>query len=275
MAILLALLSSAMWGTADFLGGLYTKRRAALAVVGGSQLAGLIAVGIAAVATGEYHASLGWVPWSIGAGLVGGLGLACYYAALSSGTMGVVAPVSSLGVLVPVLVGVVGGEQPTVLQYAGIAVAIVGVLAASGPELSGVGNPKSVLLAVIAGISFGVVYVAIARGSESSAVMTMVGMRAASVSAFAVLAISVRSIGGLGLTSIAPLAVIGIFDVGANLAYAIASTMGFISVVSVLGSLYPVGTVLLARGVLHERMRPVQGVGVVVAFVGIALIVLR
>lgn len=275
MAVVLALLSSLMWGTADFAGGLYTKRRTAMAVVGGSQFAGLVAVGIAAVIVGAYRAPIGWVPWSVGAGLIGATGLVCYYAALSTGTMGVVAPVSSLGVLVPLLVGVLGGESPTVLQYAGIAVAVVGVLAASTSELSGLGGTRSLLLAVVAGLCFGLVFVAIARGSESSAVMTMVGMRATSVTVFLLVACVLRTIGGLTAGSAGPLAVIGVFDVGANLAYAVATTMGFVSIVSVLGSVYPVVTVLLARALIHERLRRPQQVGVAVTFVGVALIVLH
>lgn len=275
MAILLALASSAMWGTADFLGGLWSRQRVALAVVGGSQLAGLVAVAIAAVITGEYAEPLDWLPWSIGAGAIGGSGLVAYYAALSRGTMGVVAPIAALGVIVPVVVSMLQGETPTVVQVAGIAVALVGVVAASGPELSGSGSAISVLLAAFAGICFGLVFLLLARGAESSAVMTMVGMRGTSVVGFAVVAARMRSIGGMGLKDMGPLVVIGVFDAGANLTYAIASTMGFVSVVSVLGSLYPVATILLARTFLHERMRWVQQVGVVVAFVGVTLIVVR
>jgi len=103
--------------------------------------------------------------------------------------------------------------------------------------------------------------------------MTMVGMRLTSVALFLVIAVAVRSTGGLGRTDLPVLTAIGVFDVGANLLFAIASTHGFVTVVAVLGSLYPVATVLLARTVLHERLRAIQQAGVVVTFGGVALIV--
>jgi len=272
MAIALALLSSALWGTADFLGGLHSRKRKAMAVVAGSQLAGLIVVSVAAVVVGAYRAPLGWIPWSVGAGLIGALGLVAFYAALAAGTMGVVSPIAALGVAVPVAAGFLQGETPSALQLVGIVVALAGAVATSGPELSGAGGATSVLLALFAGLCFGTVFTAIDYGAESSAVMTMVGMRFSSVTAFALVALAAGSIAGIGRPDLVPLTVIGVFDVGANLSYAVASTLGYVSVVSVLSSLYPVGTVLWARAVLHERLRRVQVAGIAVTILGVAVI---
>ena len=272
MAIALALLSSCLWGTGDFLGGLRSKARSAYAVVAGSQLAGLVAIALVALAVGAYDAPYGWIPWSVLAGLVGATGLVAFYSALAAGTMGVVSPIAGLGVAVPVIVGFLRGEEPSAVQAIGIAVALVGALATSGPEFSAAASARAVGLAAFSGVCFGMVFVAIDRGAESSPLMTMVGMRTSSVFVFALVALALRTMGALDRTDLPALSAVGLFDVAANLSFAVASTLGYVSIVSVLGSLYPVVTVLLARVVLHERLRSVQTTGVGVTLLGVVLI---
>ena len=272
MAVLLALLSSVLWGSADFLGGLLSRRRAAYAVVGASQAAGLVVATIAAVVTDGFGSPLGWLVPSVLAAVAGALGLVCFYAALASGTMGVVSPIAALGAVVPVVGGLLAGEQPSALASAGIAVALVGAVAASGPELQGSAGVRPVLLAVVAGLGFGLAMLFIARGAETDAVMTMWGMRLTSVSGFVVAAVITRNLGGLQPTDVGPLVVVGVGDVSANLLYGFATQLGYVSVTSVLASLYPVATVLLARVVLHERLLRIQYVGVLTALAGVALV---
>ena len=272
MAVVFALLSSVLWGTGDFLGGLTTRRLAAMAVVGGAQLAGLIGITIYAGAVGAFDDPTGWVLWSMAAGAIGAIGLLAFYTALAIGTMGVVSPIAGLGAIVPVGVGLLQGDELGTWTLLGLALALGGAVAASGPELSGASGVRPVLLATFAGVSFGLVFIGIDQGSDSSPEMTMVGMRATSVSAFLLIAIAVRSLGGVRTRDLGPLAAIGLFDVAANLMFAIATTKGFVSVVSVLGSLYPVVTVLLARVVLQERLRGVQLAGVTVALAGVAIV---
>lgn len=268
----LALLSSLLWGSADFLGGLLSRRRKAAAVVAGSQAVGLVGVLVAAAVTGAVTGPTGWVPWSVAAGVAGTTGLVCFYAALSSGTMGVVSPIAALGAVVPVLLAVAGGERPGALQVAGIVVALLGAAAASGPELRGGAGVRPVLLAVVAAVAFGLALYLIGRGAETSTLMTLVGMRATSVTGFVVAALVLRTLGGLRPSDAGPLAVVGLADAGANLAFGVASTLGLLSVTAVLGSLYPVATVLLARGVLHERLGALQQAGVAAALGGVVLI---
>jgi drug/metabolite transporter (DMT)-like permease len=268
----LALLSSVLWGGADFAGGLLSRRRAAAAVVGGSQAFGLLAVGVAALATGAASAPTSWVPWSVAAGVAGTVGLVSFYAALSTGTMGVVSPIAALGAVVPVLVGVAAGERPSPLQVTGILLALAGAAAASGPELHGAAGARPVALAVVAGASFGLALYLIGIGAQSSPLMTLVGMRATSVAAFLSAALVLRTVGGLRPQDLRQLAGIGVADAGANLAFGIAATLGLLSVTAVLGSLYPVVTVLLARAVLHERLRGIQQAGVGAAVGGVVLI---
>jgi uncharacterized membrane protein len=272
MAVLLALLSSALWGSADFLGGLLTRRRPAFAVVGASQAAGLLAVTAAALATGGFTGPLDWVLPAVLAGLSGATGLVCFYAALASGTMGVVSPIAALGAIVPVIGGLLAGEQPTALVSVGVGVALLGAVAASGPELQGGAGVRPVLLAAVAGIGFGLALLFIAEGAETDAVLTMWGMRMTSVTGFAAAAILKRTLGGLQVADVGPLVVVGIGDVSANLLFGFASQHGYVSVTSVLASLYPVVTVVLARVFLHERLLRVQYAGVAAALVGVALV---
>lgn len=272
MAVLLALSSSVMWGSSDFLGGLLSRSRKGYAVVAGSQVFGLLAIGAVALVGGGWRGPLSWVPWSVLAGLVGAIGLVCFYTALGIGTMGVVSPIASLGAIVPVVLGFAQGESPSLLVLIGLALALVGVVTASGPELNGGAGARPVVLACVSGVGFGLALVCIQRGSLTNAVMTLTGMRLTSVGLFVIGALAVRTFGGLSVRDAPALAAVGVADVGANLLFALATQRGLLSVTSVLGSLYPVITVLLAFFVLRERLLPVQRAGVVAALLGVALV---
>jgi drug/metabolite transporter (DMT)-like permease len=276
VAALLALASSLMWGTSDFLGGVTARRLRPAVVVGWSQAVGLLAVTAAALATGALGGPAGWVPWSVLAGLSGAGGLVAFYRALSIGTMGVVSPIAALGAVVPVLAAVLGGETPSGAQVTGMVLGIAGAVVASGPELSGAnrgsGRAWSVVLAALAGVLFGVAIVGIQRGARFDPLLTMVGMRLTSVTMFLLAAIVLRTAGGVGRAQLPVLVVVGVVDVAANLSLGYATTFGLASVVAVLGALYPVVTVLLGAVFLHERLRPVQVFGVALALGGVALL---
>ena len=282
MSVLLALLSSLLWGGADFLGGSISRRRAVVLVVATSQLAGLAAIALVALAAGAWRADTAYLPWAAAAGLSGLVGLVCFYAALAAGTMGVVSPIAALGVVVPVLVGLVRGERPGAVQFVGIVLAVLGVVLASGPELSGRSGARPLLLAAVAALGFGLALLFIAEGARTSTLMTLVMMRLTSVTVLGVallvaLGALARGRGSrvrlrLDHRDIGLVTVVGVGDVGANLAFGLASTRGLVSVVAVLGSLYPVVTVLLARLLHGERLALVQTVGVSGALGGVAMI---
>lgn len=273
MATLLALCASLLWGGSDFLGGTTSRRLAATAVVWSSQacaLVGLLVVGAATTSfvTGPY------LGWGIAAALVGVVGLVSFYAALAGGTMGVVAPIAALGVIVPVLVGIGQGDRPSVLQAFGVAVAIVGVVLASGPELRGadVGGGRPLALAAVAAVGFGLVFVFIAHGARSSTLMTLLTMRATSVAVLTPVVLRRSEVRSIGRSDLGVLCAVGAGDVGANACMAVATTHGLLSLVAVLSSLYPAVTVLLARGVHNERLGRLQALGVSGALVGVVLI---
>lgn len=282
MSVLLALLSSLLWGAADFLGGTISRRRAAALVVGTSQLAGLVSITVVAAVAGSFADPTGYLWWAAAAGVAGLVGLVCFYAALAAGTMGVVSPIAALGVVVPVLVGLLRGERPAAVQLAGITIAILGVVLASGPELSGRAGVRPLVLAAVAAGGFGGALLFIAEGSRSSTLMTLVTMRVTSVSLLALaLAVALRRAASgrldgarlrLDRRDVGLVVLVGVGDVGANLAFGLASTRGLVSVVAVLGSLYPVVTVLLARVLHGERLGRAQTVGVAGALGGVAMI---
>ena len=272
MPIVLALLSSVVWGLADFLGGTLSKRRKAIAVIGGSQSFGLVFASTVALALGFWTwNSTVWINGAI-AGAMGLLGLVGFYTALATGQMGIVAPISSLSAVVPVTIGLAQGERPTAIQLGGIAVALVGVILASGPELKGKVDPRPVLLALFAALTFGICVYFMALGGRVDPTMTIVSMRATQVVTVVLIAIAVRSLGGLVKQDLPLLATIGATDAGANILFAFAASLGLLSVVAVLGSLYPIVTVLLAWWIHKERLIPVQYLGIVFTFSGVVLI---
>lgn len=271
MAVALALLSSLLWGASDFLGGSATRRLPAAVVVCLSQATALALLVPFVLVVGDRPVHL-WAGLVAGAAVAVGLG--AFYAALSVGTMGVVAPIAATSAAVPVVVGLARGETPTQLQVAGIAVALAGVILASGPELSGGASRRPLVLAALAAVCFGAVAALLAEGSKGgpgSVLVTLLVMRVVSVTLLGVL-LAVRRTGVGVVGSARLLLVIGALDVAANAAFAYASRSGLLSVVAVLGSLYPVVTVLLAREVLGERLARVQVAGVGATLVGVALL---
>lgn len=276
MAILLALFSSALWGSADFEGGRLSKRFPAIAVTGASQAIGLACGVVVVIATGAWRTPAigqnGYLISGVLAGVSGYIGLICLYAGLATGRMGVVAPISSLCAIVPVTIALLGGEHISYLQATGIAIALVGAFCASGPEISRDISLRPLLLALGAAFAFGTGLTFIARGSVSSALMTMVMMRLTTLAISGTLALKFRTIGGFSRRELGSLAFIGAADFCGNLFVGIASTHGLVSVVMVLGSLFPIMTALLAFKILHERLHRVQYVGIVFAVAGVAII---
>ncbi len=274
MSALLALFSSVVWGTSDFVAGLKARTLAPLAVVGYSQLVGFVTLSLVVLfghplASGPWE---GWMGWALAAGVGGAIALAAFYSALATGTMSVVAPIASLGAAVPVLLGVVTGETPSAIAWVGMGVAVLGTVLASGPEIQAGLSVRPVALACVAAVGFGFVLFCMDRGSRVSLVSTLWGMRLTSLVLYAGLAAVRRSTGGVGRRDWPVLLFVGVADLSANILFVSASTQGMVSIAAVLGSLYPVMTILLARTFLGERLRWVQNVGVGLALLGVVAI---
>lgn len=215
----------------------------------------------------------GYVINGVLAGLSGYAGLLCLYAGLSSGRMGVVSPISSLSVLLPLFFALfIKGDQLSTPVMGGVIAAIIGGFLASGPEITQGLPLRPVLLAVGAAFGFGSALTFMAIGSETSSLLTMVTMRATTFFISASYFLKVRSFGGLRKSDLPLLAAIGSADFLANLLLGIATTKGLVSIAMVLGSLYPIATAVLAFIFLGERLHKVQYLGVALAVGGVALI---
>ena len=275
MAAVLALLSSLLWGAADFFGGLLTKSRPALLVVAVSQAAAAVVLAVIVLVTGAWHAPTGYLPWALVWGFTGPLGLAAFYHALSIGTMGVVSPISAMGIVVPVVVGFAIGDHVSPVQVAAIVVAIIGVILVGGPdvhtedEASRQHGWRPIFFAVVAALGFGSSYVFSSEGAKSSIAMTLFTQRTISATVAAVLVAIVVGWTRVGAREVVAMSGVGFGDVSANALYGWSSTLGLLSVTAVFGSLFPICTMFLAWWLLHERLSRLQKVGVGLAMVGV------
>ncbi|WP_413761052.1 EamA family transporter [Streptomyces sp. MMBL 11-3] len=292
MTALFALATSLLWGLADFGGGLLTRRTPALTVVVVSQTVAALVLGAVVLVTGAWGEAGPRLWCAVAAGLVGPVAMLAFYKALALGPMGVVSPLGSLGVAVPVGIGLALGERPGPVQCLGIAVAVVGVLLAGGPQFRGAPvQRRAVLLTLLAAFGFGTVMAFIAEASTTlgGLFLALFVQRVTNVVAGgAALYVSVRRggagrlwgegegrrdlAGRAGLAALPAFAFVGLADVAANGTYALAAQRGPVAVAAVLASLYPVVTALAARGVLRERLRGVQAAGAGLALVGTVLL---
>lgn len=276
LAIAFAVAASATWGAADFLGGLFSRRLSVLAVLFTIEIAGLVVIGAIVVASGEPAPDSRALLAGLGAGAAGVAALGAFYRALAIGTMSIVAPISASGVTLPVIVGLATGDAPSAMASAGLALTVAGVMLASREsEHPGTGHPPAsrtaIALALLAAVGFGTFFIAYDVASDGSVLWAMLVARS----------VAVPFVGGLvlarGVTlprgrDLAALCAAGMLDLTATGLYALANRHGDLSVVSVVGSLYPVATVLLARAVLHERIAPLQAAGVMAALAGVGLV---
>jgi drug/metabolite transporter (DMT)-like permease len=273
LAIALALAASVSWGVGDFLGGLKSRVLHVLLVLAVSQAVGFVAVLVWLALSGDPFPGSSALAVAAAGGMGGCLGLAALYRGMAVGAMGIVAPISAVSAVIPFTVGVVRGERPGILQLAGIVLALAGVaLASREPAERGGGRAAGVGLALLAALGFGLFFVLLDEAAEESVPWAVVTARGTSsllaLAAVLAVGISLRPAAG----SLPALAAIGLCDVGANVLFGLASTRGFLSVVSVLAALYPVVTVALAALVLHERVARTQRAGVAGALAGAALI---
>lgn len=285
MTALFALATSLLWGLADFGGGLLTRRTPALTVVVVSQAIAAVVLGVVVIATGGWSEAGSLLWFAVAAGVVGPVAMLSFYKALALGPMGVVSPLGSVGVAVPVGVGLLVGERPGLLQFAGVAVAVVGIVLAGGPQLRGAPvQRQAIALTLLAAFGFGAVMTLIAEASTTVTglflalfVQRVTNLAVGGTALFVSVRRGGRALpeeGGLGTVRAAlpALAFVGLADVAANGTYAIAAQQGPVTVAAVLASLYPVVTALAARGVLGERLRGLQAAGAGLALIGTVLL---
>ena len=291
----LGLSSGLCWGAADFFGGMQSRRLPALTVAFWSQVAGALGLvaALAILGQGPGTGPAG-IAWGLVAGVASGSALVLFYRGLAEGIMSVVAPVSACGAVVPVAAALLTGDQPNALAGLGVLAAVAGVVLVSRtrptartsgtPQRPGragrrgrAGGPGRVLvMALGSALGFGLFYVFVdagTSGSRGAPLWVIAGARASSLVMLSTIALvgnrpALRWPG----RRIGQVALVGVADTGANLLFAYAAIGGNLAVVGVLGSLYPVATVVLARWLLGERLSGGQNAGVVLALTGVGLL---
>lgn len=209
------------------------------------------------------------------AGIGGAAGLSLFYWALSLGTMSIVAPIAACSVLIPFSLALAGGERPSAVALAGAALAIVGVVGASLEERRADvrARGKAVAVAVLSAVALGVFVYFLGKGAqEGSAFSTLLGARVVSFGLLLAAAAVARTSLRHSPRILAAVVLVGLADVAANALFALAAGHGLLALVSVLGSVYPVATVILAHVVLGERITRAQRAGVLAALAGVALV---
>ena len=278
MGILLSLAAAFTYGSADFLGGVVTRRVNVLVVVLVSQALGSSALAVCLFAFSNEPLTGTALWWGAAAGVAGTIGIVLFYRALAEGRMSVVAPVTAVeAAAVPVLFGLLIGERPSVRSSLALVSSAESVEtveeetpsgARSWVRLSSLGLPQ----AAAAGLCFGAFFVLVERAGPSGGLWPIVGVRIVSTIAMLIAILLTRpSFENVG-SNLALLAVVGSLDVTANVFFLVATHTTLLSIAAVLTSLYPAVTVLLATAILKERLRGIQLIGLTAALIGIALI---
>ena len=280
-----ALAAAALYGSADFLGGVASRRARAASVLLISTPVGVVVIVAAALLTGAPFQA-GGLGWALAAGAVGGAGLIIFYGGLAAGPMSVVAPVSALvSTVVPVGVAMAMGERAGAAVYAGAALCLVAIVLVSmerpGP---GPGRPpapagpvpsRGLGYGAASGLAFGIFFLFIRNAATSGVLWPMCLARVAGTVVILAAAVwlGTRPPGpGAGRWVLPAVVGAGVLDATANVCYLLAARAGLFGVAVVITSLYPGVTVLLARVMLGERMRAVQRVGLFLAAAGVAMV---
>jgi drug/metabolite transporter (DMT)-like permease len=276
MSLILAGFSALIYGFGDFCGGLAARKSPVPVVLVFSQLVGLLlAVGFALMLRQPLPSPID-TAWGAIAGICGAAGLAALYSALATTLVAVASPVAAAtGAAIPVLLGVATGERPGALAWVGMGLAIAAMvlLTAGRAEKKQDGAVRrAFLLGAAAGIGFGFFFFAISRTSHGSGLWPLIAARSATIIIVGIIALATgRSLrpGGPGF----PVALLsGCLDMGANIAFLLATRLGLLSLTAVVASLYPAPTVLLAMLVFRERLTALRAVGLAVACAGVAFI---
>ncbi len=269
----LALAASLSWGLADFFGPLKGRTLGALRVLIVAQVVGFASIALAVAIRGEGPADAA-VLLAIPASFSGTLGLYAFYRGMAVGAMSVVAPVAGVSAVVPVIVGFASGDRPSPLHDAGMALALVGVLFAAREHQEGEGRrfAAGIALALLAAVGFGGYFPFMHAAGESDFWWASLLFRFTSLAIIATAVVATGTPVGVPRRDLAVVAFVGVGDTLGNVLFAAASGHGLISVTSVLASLYPIVTVVLARFVLHERIDRTQRLGVVGTLAGVGLI---
>lgn len=273
--VLLALSSALVYGSADFSGGVATRRAHQFQVLALASFASVIFMGTFMIIGRETLPSVKSIGWASSAGIAGALGIVVFYRALSLGNMAIVAPIAGvIGAILPVLFSIVTEGFPRTSQLLGFIIAALGIwfVTRTSSQSEQVNCSKGIFLAVLSGLGFGSFFILIAQVESGSLFASLTIQKSASACIALLLLMSRRlSFPPLQSNPVAFLA--GILDAGANALYLFAKQFTRLDVAAVLSSLYPAATVILACVLLKERISRLQWAGVILCMAAIGFIV--
>jgi len=277
VAVILALVSAAAWGVSDFLGGIFAKRSTAWQVATVGQASSAVCALVLALLVGGSPTGGDLLAGLLG-GIGGGIGAAFLYRGLAGGRMAVAAPVSAVGTaLVPVVAGLALGERPSAYAWIGIVLALPAIVAISyvPPSRDGAAreSPRAAVLdGLVAGAGFGILFTMLDRVGDDAGFLPVALAQVGSVAAVVVLALALRAPFLPRAAHDWRAALMGPLGATATAVFLLATQVGLLTIVSVIASLYPALTVLLAAVVLRERVLRVQGLGLLLAAVAVAFV---
>jgi drug/metabolite transporter (DMT)-like permease len=274
LAALLALAASLTWGSSNYLAGIESRRRSVWQVTALSQLAAVVVAGVAVLIAGQAPPGLLDTAILLLAGVATTIGIVAFYRARAIGTMSVVAPIIAGNVLVPVTYGLATGERPGVHAYAGMVVTVAGIVLVAWAKrgTSRHADRRAVLLAVLAAVCWGFMLTALGVSGKATPYWAVFDVRITSVCVVLVfLLVTRRGVKFRGQNLPVMVAIGGLLTV-ANILFTLASGIGYLSVVSILGSLSPVVVTAYAQALLGERLTPRQWAGYLAVFAGIVLL---
>ena len=279
MALVLAGFAALSYGIADFCGGFAARKSRLLSVLVLSQLLGLLVALAGLALLGHGLPDSRDLMWGFLAGLTGSLGLFMLYGGLAKSIIAIVSPTSAVvGAIIPVLLGTLRGERPTICAAIGSALCLPAILLLTwegGGERDGKSIRAALGYGVLAGLGFGVFFISLSRTSPGAGLWPLVAARTASILAFAIAMAVSRQPFKVERASIAPTLLAGSADMGANILFMLACQSGMLSLVAIVTSLFPAPTVLLARIFQHQRIPPARLAGLALALTGIGLISVR
>ena len=275
MSLLLALGGALFYGAGDFAGGFASKRFPAWGVMAWSQTIGLAALAAGLILFPAETVTVGDILWGAAAGVGGAVGIGLLYRALAEGAMAVVSPVTAATTaVVPVIVDLLTGGELSLLYAVGVGLALVAILAVAWEKSAQRLSPRLLVMALAAGFGFALFFISIAQTSEESGFWPLLGARLVTIPLGFTLHRLLESGSMFGTAGFRWIAAAGLLDMGANLLVAAALQRGPLGIVSVISSLYPVVTALLAVILLRERLSTTQGGAIVLAMVAVVLLVL-
>lgn len=277
LPIILGLASALSWGTGDFAGGLASRKVGTYRAIFFAETIGLGAILLVLPFFPEDFPDLHAILWSVTAGIVGTVGLIAFYEAMRHGRLSVVAPLSALlGAVVPVVIGSLVDGLPQPVVFGGVALALLAIVLISREKVPEDEEKSAPYLHIplLSGIAFGFYFVLMHEASQTFFWGPLIAARMAGMLSIGVFLLVQR-----GSFRVSPgnwhlLALNGIFDVGGNAFYILASQAGRMDVSAVLASLYPGMTVFLAWLLLKEKLQLLQWLGIILALIAIILMTL-